>query len=199
MQRLQQTLMRPGGIVALLFGMVWLGARPASAHGAVPHAHFGISETRQCSAGTPVLANFQSRLYLAWTGCDAQHHLNIESSTDGFNWVNKITLTNTAMDGTGPALVPYNNHLYIDWAGTDGNKSENVAYFNGGVSLLGKVTFPESAGGGDVGMTVGQGELWLAAFCGGSCQYGLRQSTDCTHWRPYQFAKKVTSDAPITA
>ena len=281
MQRLQQTLMRMGGIVALLFGMVWLGIAPASAHGAASQ-FLTVTDTRECSAGTPVLANFQAKLWLAWTGCDAQHHLNIEYSTDGKNWGNKVTLTDTARDSTGPALVPYNNRLYIAWAGTDspthmyigyfnnsstllnhtrladstyqtpsmaiyssriwlawtgtdtahhlnfegssdgitftskatatdgssqgpaiatfnsklyvgwegtdGHKSENVAYFNGGTSLLGKVTFPEGAEGGhagmDVGMAVGHGELWLAAFCGGTCDGGLRHSTDGTHWSP---------------
>lgn len=279
MTRLRQTLLRTSGIVVLLIGMVWLGETPAHAQQAITSTHRAlvVTDTHQCAHGTPALANFNARLYLAWTGCDAQHHLNIEYSTDGTNWGNKVTLTDTAMDGTGPALVPFNNDLYIAWAGTDSpshmwigyfnnsptllnhtrladstNKSpsmavyssriwlawtgtdtahhlnfegsfdgitftnkatttdgssvgpgiatfnnrlyvgwagtdtaqrENVAYFNGSTTLQGKVTFSDNAGLGDVGLTVGYGELWEVALSNiNSNTNGLRQSPDGSSW-----------------
>jgi hypothetical protein len=106
----------------------------------------GSVDTRQCSAGSPALAYFQSRLYLAWTGCDASRHLNIESSTDGVTWGNKVTLTDTAKSGTGPALAVFHNHLYVVWAGTDSPSHMHIGYFQGNSALANHTWLADSTG-----------------------------------------------------
>jgi hypothetical protein len=61
----------------------------------------------------PALAVFNGRLYLAWTG--GLNLLNIESSSDGIHFGNKVTLN------VAPSLAVFNGRLCIGWTGTDGH------------------------------------------------------------------------------
>src|SRR5262249_440343 len=72
------------------------------------------------SSAAPALAVYNGRLYIAWTGTDAGHHLNVESSADGFNFSNKFVLNYTTTYVDGPALAVYGGVLAIAWVG-DGN------------------------------------------------------------------------------
>jgi hypothetical protein len=72
------------------------------------------------SSAAPALAVYRGRLFIAWTGTDLpQHHLNVESSTDGMTFGNKDVLGQTTNYWNGPSLAPYNNALAIAWTGTD--------------------------------------------------------------------------------
>jgi hypothetical protein len=94
-----------------------------------------ITFTNETTSAAPALAvdPFSGRLVVAWTGTDAQHHLNVGSSFDGVNWGNKSTLPQTTPAADGPALARYNfafndpgRGLAIGWTGTDNQL--NVAY-----------------------------------------------------------------------
>jgi hypothetical protein len=50
----------------------------------------------ETSEGSPALAVFNNRLYLAWTG-EGDHNLNIISTNNGQDFGNKVTL-----DGSRP-------------------------------------------------------------------------------------------------
>ena len=50
----------------------------------------------QTSSFAPAVAAFNGKLYIAWTGTDPGHHLNIESSSNGVTFGNKVTLPETS-------------------------------------------------------------------------------------------------------
>lgn len=65
-------------------------------------------------------------IYLAWTGTDPNHTLNILASSGGANGgPRKVTLWNEN-SFTAPALTVSGNNLLLIWAGTDLNHSLNV-------------------------------------------------------------------------
>jgi hypothetical protein len=81
------------------------------------------------SSAAPALFVFQGRLFLAWTGTDSQHHVNVESSADGLHFDHKFTFDKaslgdfyeaTTIPADGPALgSPNGQALCIAWTGTD--------------------------------------------------------------------------------
>lgn len=82
------------------------------------------------------LAAFNGRLYLAWTGTDSGHTLNVASSADGVSW-NPPALPfkkpGSQNSDWGPALASFNGRLYLAWTGTDSNHTLNVASSTDGV------------------------------------------------------------------
>jgi hypothetical protein len=108
--------------------------RPPSANTYIPYIawtgtdqHLNIENLRtrvkrtlpDTSFAAPALGVFRGRLFIAWTGTDPEHHLNVESSTDGMTFSNKTTLGQTTLATDGPALTTYNGALTIGWTGTD--------------------------------------------------------------------------------
>jgi hypothetical protein len=59
------------------------------------------------------------RTFIAWTGTDSAHSLNVMSTQDGtlHNWSNKHTLKEQS--NHGPALQMFNGRLFLAWTGTD--------------------------------------------------------------------------------
>ena len=51
------------------------------------------------SLTTPALAVFNGRLYLAWTGNNKAHDVNVASSSNGVNFGNVVTLPESSIDG----------------------------------------------------------------------------------------------------
>ena len=84
----------------------------------------------ETSSVNPALANFDGRLFLAWTGRDDRHRLNVLSSGDGVNFGNKRTLEDTSI--AGPALASFERKLFIAWTGRD-----DAHHLNGMPSLDG--------------------------------------------------------------
>ena len=75
------------------------------------------------------LASGTFKLYLAWTGRDQFHHLNVESSSDGLTWSGKVTGTDTA--AAGPGLTDWQTQLYIAWMATNSAHWVCLGYFTG--------------------------------------------------------------------
>jgi hypothetical protein len=59
------------------------------------------------------------RTFIAWTGTDGAHSLNVMSTEDAtlHNWSNKHTLNEQS--NSGPALQMFNGRLFFAWTGTD--------------------------------------------------------------------------------
>jgi hypothetical protein len=93
------------------------------------------------SLTTPALAVFDGRLYLAWTGNNKAHDVNVASSSNGVNFGNMFTLPESSIDG--PALTTFDGRLDIAWTGT--NHQLNVESSSNGVNFGNKVTLPESS------------------------------------------------------
>jgi hypothetical protein len=153
------------------------------------------------TAGQPALATFssQGRLYLAFTGTDGNETINVMSSADGFNYGNKVVLSNfRSINGYGPGLseVPNCGSLFLSYVGgghavnistsSDGinwspqNIVASIAYtpavVSAGNSTYGRVAFADGAGIPrlqDFTSCVG---AWLSDDCfifvGGNCLDG---------------------------
>jgi hypothetical protein len=76
----------------------------------------------------PALASIGNESVLAWTGTDALHHLNVETSTDGLHYGNKLTLHETSPFRPDVALATQGGAVAVAWTGTDAHHSLNVLY-----------------------------------------------------------------------
>jgi hypothetical protein len=72
--------------------------------------------------------NQTSESVLAWTGTDAGHHLNVETSGDGLHFSGKRTLPETSPYRPDVALAAPAGAVAVAWTGTDANHSLNVLY-----------------------------------------------------------------------
>jgi hypothetical protein len=98
------------------------------------------------SGENPALANFDDRLFLAWTGTDDAHHLNIMSSADGITFENKQTLVETSI--AGPALGVFggvHDRFVLAWTGTDDAHHLNVRSSADGITFENKQTLAETS------------------------------------------------------
>ena len=64
-----------------------------------------------------VLAAFNNRLYLAWTGTDGRG--NLRSSATGTNWALGDKVTLNEWSNKAPSLLRQENYLYLGWVETD--------------------------------------------------------------------------------
>jgi hypothetical protein len=95
----------------------------------------------------PALTICGGDAYLAWTGTDAYHHLNVIQSNviqskDGKNWGNKVTLDETSIDG--PAISSTERptqKLTIGWTGTDNDNLLNTMSSSDGINFSNKKTY----------------------------------------------------------
>lgn len=78
----------------------------------------------------PALDSAGSETVLAWTGTDAVHHLNVETSTDGLHYGHKITLNETSPFRPDVVVTPVQSGFVVAlaWIGTDPNHSLNVLF-----------------------------------------------------------------------
>jgi hypothetical protein len=65
---------------------------------------------------------------IAWTGVDASHHLNVETSTDGLHFGHKLILNETSPYRPDVAITSVGGPISVAWTGTDANHSLNVLY-----------------------------------------------------------------------
>jgi hypothetical protein len=97
----------------------------------------------ETSIAAPAIITFRNRItntympYIAWTGTDSQHHLNIENLFTGV----KRTLPDTS--SAAPALAVYHGRLFIAWTGTDPQHHLNVESSTDGMTFGNKHTLGE--------------------------------------------------------
>jgi hypothetical protein len=133
-------------LALLLAAAISVALFPIQGHAQV-HGINKIYTSGETSIEGPPTAFLNGRLYIAWSGVDPQHHLNVMmSSDDGHSFGSKYTGGDTS--DSGPSLVVHQNRLFIAWRGS-GNNQLNVAEvaLNGSgapVSLTGKYTSGET-------------------------------------------------------
>jgi hypothetical protein len=105
--------------------------------------------------------SFDPATVLAWTGTDSRHHLNVETSQDGFTYQNKVILNETSIARPSVIVVPSasGNVVVIAWTGTDGGRHLNVIYDVYGSAQ--KVTFAERSPYSPSLAYFG-GQIWMA-------------------------------------
>ncbi len=88
------------------------------------------------AVGSPALAVFNGKLYLAWTGTDGNHTLNIaQLDGSGTNIVTQRTVGGNR-SFTGPALAAFNGQLYLAWTGSVGSgENLNIAASSDGLNF----------------------------------------------------------------
>lgn len=106
--------------------------------------HFvGKKQLGETSDHGPAVACGDGRLFLAWTGTDDKHRLNLMQSADATRFTGKVTFEQTST--CGPALAFFRGRLYIAWVGTDEEHRLNIAYTTDYRTLRGKKTLNESS------------------------------------------------------
>ncbi len=76
-----------------------------------------INGVTQTTIARPTIAGFNGKLYIAWTGTDSAHHLNIASSSDGINFGSHQVIEEN-FSFTSPYLTVFNNQLHVTFTGT---------------------------------------------------------------------------------
>jgi hypothetical protein len=102
-------------LVGFVLGILMLGLGQISLP--VAKADVSVVTLGDTSGAGPALASFNGRLYLAWTGMDDAHSLNVVSSSDGITFGGKVTLGESS--SAGPALTSFKGRLYLAWAGME--------------------------------------------------------------------------------
>lgn len=175
-------------IVVALVSMVFTGG--ALALPTTPPAQAAASAAREAAAA-PVVANkitlgetsvdgpaFWTNVptgepgagansFIAWTGTDPAHHLNIMRFTqsDGnFNFTNKETLKETSIAGPAVTAQPsqiHNPYYFVAWTGTNPNHSLNVICDGCAPSRV-KLTLPNESSFAPPALAMLNGKLMLA-------------------------------------
>lgn len=105
--------------------------------GSCPMSYIGNSNL------APAIATFNGRLYMAWIGTDANHRINLMSSTDGLNFNNHVVLADNS--NHAPALVAFNGALYLAWTGTDSRQTLTIMSSADGINFGNKVALGNSS------------------------------------------------------
>jgi hypothetical protein len=80
----------------------------------------------------PAIAWASPGTFIAWTGTDAQHHINLMTSTDGLHYSNKHILPEMSLWRPAIAFigsqrtVPFEGTLVLAWTGTDIHHTLNL-------------------------------------------------------------------------
>jgi hypothetical protein len=116
---------------------------PLGGTGATIASNMAKATFFETSNSPPAITSFHGHEYIAWTGADAAHHLNIGIPTSifGVPIVLKTTLPDTSY--YAPALAVFNNRIYLAWTGTDGHL--NIESSTDGVHFGGKVTLGDTS------------------------------------------------------
>ncbi len=101
-----------------------------------------VTTLSDISDTAPAIAQFNGKTFLAFTGTNG--FLNVESSSDGVHFGNKVTLPdNSSSTQISPALAAFDGRLYIAWTG--GFNELNIESSSDGVHFGNKVTLSETS------------------------------------------------------
>lgn len=153
---MQKLLRLVTGLAAafVIVSLVALFPTPKAHAAPKTHTVLGDPIQNECAEGTPSLAqvyvNNTRYLFVAWTGCDNAHRLNIAGSINGLDdWETcgticaKHTLQQSSYFDTGPSITSFNGNLYIAY--DDPNQNIWVGYYNFTTSLQALTQQPESS------------------------------------------------------
>jgi hypothetical protein len=145
------------------------------------------------SVRTPGAADFQGRIYIAWSGTDSNHRLNVMSSVDRVRWIDKITFDETSP--AGASLCVFNNRLFLAWAGTD-NQKLNVMSSADSRIWINKTILGETSGARPV-LAVHRNQL-VMGWVGTDSSHHLNivLSADGINWHGKQVLQETSIDAP---
>lgn len=143
----KHTRLMAGGFLAV--GLL-LSTTAASASAATLRPHGSVipaATTGEQADGRPDFTFAGGALYVAWTGTNSAHNVNVAEANDG-TVSGKNTLSDTAIGGTGPALgtallggIP---QVFAAWAGTDSAHHIYIGHYTGSSTLGCHTALPET-------------------------------------------------------
>jgi hypothetical protein len=113
----------------------------------------------------PALAVFDGKLFLAWTGTDSNHSLNVAESSDGLYFSSPVVFgRESSIPSAAPSIVAFNGKMYLYWTG--GFHDINVATSTDGLHYANK-SLVYSGGNvmtalGSTAVAVANGHIYLA-------------------------------------
>jgi hypothetical protein len=127
--------------------------------------HYGgsIGEQSQSSPGLVAHSLNGPKLWLDWRGTNSAHNLNVEYSSNGYQWYgqgfrppisNKDVINQYASSGVGIAYLPAGNvpGFYLTWPGTNGSEPNlNSGHYTPGsgslnnTAVLSATLYPDEA------------------------------------------------------
>ena len=177
--------------LAVILSLAFSNSAFASIH--APRTTQTPVDTGQKSQANPALTDYNSALYVAYTGLDPAHHINIISSTSPTtpgSFSGPVTLTDTTPNSEGPSLATFQGHLYVAWMGT-GTPYLYIGYFNGSTHLVNHTTLPDSSPHRP--SIAGYGGALYISWLGTDGKLNIESSTDGVHFgNKYTFSD--TSD-----
>lgn len=140
-------------VVVLVF-VVLGGQHQASAFTIISQAKLGDR-----SFAAPAVTVGNGQIFVAYTGTDSKHKLNVIRSSDGTTFSPAIQLGNNTSP-FAPAIAFFNGQVYVAWTGTD-NRELNLAWGDG-VNFPNQIVFPSMTALGSPGLGVLDNRLYLA-------------------------------------
>jgi hypothetical protein len=102
-----------------------------------------VTTLSDTSETAPAIAQFNGKTCLAFVGV-GNGRLNVESSSDGVHFGNKVILPETSINPqVSPALAVFKGRLYIAWTG--GGNDLNIESSSDGVHFGNKVTLAQTS------------------------------------------------------
>jgi len=126
----------------------------------------------QKTIAAPAIAVFNGTLFIAWTGTDHQHSLNIAPVTTGKDENGETTVTGldpsnhqvlSQSSDNAPALVAFDGQLFLAWKG-NGNNGINIMSSSDGFATIDNHNTPEADNFADypLSLAVFNNNLWIA-------------------------------------
>lgn len=145
-----------------------------------------VVQLNEFSPEGPALAVFNGRLFLAWTGTDGNHSLNVAESSDGLHFSNPVVFAGqSSIPSAAPSIVAFNGKMYLYWTG--GFQDINVATSTDGLHYANK-SLVESGGNvmtalGSTAVAVAHGRIYLAwAGTDSAHTINVAESSDGVHF-----------------
>ncbi|NJM32506.1 MAG: exo-alpha-sialidase [Limnobacter sp.] len=134
--------------------------------------------------GTPAMAIFGDKTYVAFQANDSSHALYVSSATNGDNWTTPAKGYGGIQIGSAPAMASFYDKLYIAFQAND---SSHALYITSSADGVTWKTPAQGYGGIQIGsapaMAVFNGKLYIA-FQANDSSHALyvTSSTDGTNW-----------------
>ena len=131
-------------VLMALLALGFVGMSTVMAGSSAPLKPAAVAHQQTDAA--PAVSIYNATAYIAWTGRNAAHNLNLmtyDPASQTFGPA--IVTTDTTLVGVGPSLAIFNGNLAVSWMGTDHRL--NVAFFKPGnpTHLANKVTLSETS------------------------------------------------------
>lgn len=193
--------------LALLIGAIAHRSDAAQASAKIPQqARTAFNLSDQTSAGDPAGVQQAYDAYIAWTGTDSKHSLNITmdngcSSLNDSCFSSTSTFAQYSLSGQGPSLATFTpsggfNAIYMAWVGT--NNHLNVIYCANTCAQSSSWTLPNTLPetSNYRPSLAGLNNLFYIAWTGTDGRINIESSTDGLNWGSKVVSSETSQTAP---